>query len=362
MSTAAPKRTPSEKAPAKAAPRPAKAEKGAEKGTAVAIAEARLPYIHGLEERFGDLGVNKTTWRPLVEAVFPSAKTADSVIMALAYCKARKLDPFKRPVNIVPVWDSNRGCMIETVWPSITEHRITAHRTGVYAGIDDTEYGPLETRTFTGRVKRDNQWKDETVEDLEFPAWAKVTVYKMIGGVRCPFTAKVYWLEAYGKQGRSDLPNSMWQQRQHGQLEKCAEAAALRKAFPEEISDPTAEEMEGQVVSYAAPPVPLAEAAAAVPSAPITAGGERAAPQASAVEEAEVIDEATGEVIDPAPSEAPADPLERFKAALAAAKTPGAADKVWDLFEPEMPDGEANKPWADAYNDRRDELDGHPAD
>lgn len=104
----------------------------------------------------------------------------------------------------------------------------------------------------------------------------------------------------------------------------------------------------------------VALTAADVPSAPPKA-------PTAARPEAEVIDGDTGEVLPassdaPATGDPPADPLERFKAALAAAKTPGAADKVWDLFEPEMPDGEANKPWADAYNDRRDELDGHPAD
>ncbi len=30
-------------------------------------------------------------------------------------------------------------------------------------------------------------------------------------------------------------PNKMWKQRPYGQIGKCAEAAALRRAFPEEI-------------------------------------------------------------------------------------------------------------------------------
>src|SRR6185369_500402 len=41
----------------------------------------------------------------------------------------------------------------------------------------------------------------------------------------------------------------MWQERPEGQLEKCAEAAALRRAFPEEIGNElTAEEMTGKSV------------------------------------------------------------------------------------------------------------------
>src|SRR3546814_13865196 len=74
-------------------------------GTEVAISGARLPYPKGVEERFG---VDRAGWRALVDAVFPAAKTPDSIILALSYCKARKLDPFKRVVHIVPVWDSQQ--------------------------------------------------------------------------------------------------------------------------------------------------------------------------------------------------------------------------------------------------------------
>lgn len=220
----------------------------ADAGTAIAIKEAkRLPWDATIEQRFGDLNVSESTWKVLVETVWPSALTTETVVMALAYCKARKLDPFKKPVHIVPVWDSKKGGMVETVWPSIAEMRTTAFRTGQYAGCDETVFGPIISKTFKGKLKRDNKWEDAE-ETVEFPEWAQITIYRLLDGVARKFVGpKVYWLESYGQQAPSELPNRMWKRRASGQVEKCAEAGALRKAFPEELGNEyAAEEMEGQ--------------------------------------------------------------------------------------------------------------------
>lgn len=193
----------------------------------------RLPFHPAIEERFG---VDKTQWKALVEAVFPNAETIDSVAMALAYCKARNLDVFKRPVHIVPVYSSALRRMVETVWPGISELRTTAMRTGAYAGKDKTEFGPDRTEDLGG-VK------------VTFPEWAQVTVYRMVSGVRCAFEGpEVHWLEYYAKAKKdSPAPNAMWQGKPRSQLQKCAEAGALRAAFPEEIGNEyCAEEVEGQ--------------------------------------------------------------------------------------------------------------------
>ena len=60
----------------------------------VQLQEPRLPYHSAVKDRFG---VDKGAWKVLAEAIFPSAKTQESVVMALAYCQARKLDVFKLP-------------------------------------------------------------------------------------------------------------------------------------------------------------------------------------------------------------------------------------------------------------------------
>lgn len=219
-----------------------------EQTTALATFHApRLPWHDAIGERFGDLGVTKATWKVLVEAIWPAAKSANSIVMALSYCQSRRLDPFKKVVHIVPVYDSARGGYVETVWPSISEMRTTAFRTGQYAGCDETKFGPDITQTFSGKVKRDGKWVD-IEKTVTFPEWAQITVYRLVGSQRVPFVGpRVHWLETYARLGRADVPNEMWERRTRGQIEKCAEAGSLRKAFPEELGNEySAEEMEGQ--------------------------------------------------------------------------------------------------------------------
>ena len=211
----------------------------------------RLPWHPAFKDAFG---IDKGQWKVLVESIFPAAKTPDSIALVLSYCKARNLDPFKRPVHIVPMWSSEKRANVETVWPGISELRTTAFRTGNYAGSDEAEFGHDMNRKFFGRVKKKEGWEDAECE-VTFPEWCRITVYRALGGTICKFVGpKVYWIESYATRGGSDLPNEMWETRPRGQLEKCAEAAALRKAFPEEIGNElTAEEMAGRSID--APPM-----------------------------------------------------------------------------------------------------------
>lgn len=183
----------------------------------------RLPYHPEIEARFG---VDKASWKALVEAIFPNATSTGSVVLALSYCRARKLDPFKRNVHIVPIWSKDKGCMVDTIWPGIGELRTTAFRTGEYAGRDAAEFGPIiEERV--GKV------------DMKYPEWCRVIVYRFMRGQRVAFAGpQVYWLESYATARRDDdSPNEMWRDRPRGQIEKCAEAAALRAGFPEEVGN-----------------------------------------------------------------------------------------------------------------------------
>ena len=200
--------------------------------------------------------------RVLQSSLYPGAKDA-SVEMVLGYCEAARLDPMQKPVHLVPMSvkvgkDRNGDDVYEnrdTVMPGIGLYRTQAARTGEYAGVDEPEFGPIKTLTYRKkktewvtengkRVKKEN-WVDTT---LEFPEWCKVVVYRVVKGVRCAFHAVENWTENYATAGRfSTAPNAMWEKRPRGQLAKCSEAQALRKAFPEAVgAAPTAEEMEGR--------------------------------------------------------------------------------------------------------------------
>lgn len=213
-------------------------------------------------------------FRVLKEVIFgdPSPMIADviddAILLAYDYCKARDLDIMKRPVAIVPMWDSKRQRMVPRIWGTIFELRATASRTQLHAGKDAPEFGPMAAHTFG----QGNQ----TIQ-FEYPEWCKVTVYRMVSKERMAFTGQVWWLEAYKRQsGKTDIPNSIWQNRARGQLAKCAEAEALRAAFPEEAVGLTADEMEGGMIDItdASPRPQIEEQAKKEPFELITLDGE----------------------------------------------------------------------------------------
>lgn len=89
--------------------------------------------------------------------------------------------------------------------------RTRAAETGEYAGSDDALFaGEVATASFLARV----------------------TVHRFVQGERCPFTATARWSEYYP----GDKQGYMWQKMPHTMLAKCAEALALRKGFPQQIS------------------------------------------------------------------------------------------------------------------------------
>lgn len=181
----------------------------------------------------------------LKNTLYPGASD-ESVMMLIAYCKVKKLNPILKPVHIMNMKvktnkkDSNGNFIYESrdvIMPGIGQYRIDAARSGQYAGMSEPEFGEEVTENLSGK-------------QITYPKWCRVTVKKKLGDTIAEFTAKEFWKENYATAGKDTrAPNEVWTKRAYGQLAKCAEAQALRKAFPDEVGNEyTKEEMEGKII------------------------------------------------------------------------------------------------------------------
>lgn len=187
-------------------------------------------------------GISQAVWSVLCNTLYPSNKP-ESVMLAWDYCEARELDIMMKPIHLVPMSVKNpqtgKSEMRDVPMPGVGLYRIQAARSGDYAGADEPEFGPTVTVEFNDKYKGKFS--------LTYPEWCKYSVHKIIADRIVTFSAKEYWLENYATAGRdTDCPNAMWKKRVYGQIAKCTEAQALRKAWPEIGQEPTAEEMEGK--------------------------------------------------------------------------------------------------------------------
>jgi phage recombination protein Bet len=122
----------------------------------------------------------------------------------LYQCKRTGLDPLARQIYCIPIG----GRM--TIQTSIDGFRVVAERSGFYAGQSEPEF----------------------VEDEKGNIiCCKVRVFKFSpAGVRYEAAVGVaYWAE-YAQS------SPMWNKMKHTMISKCAEALALRKAFPQDLS------------------------------------------------------------------------------------------------------------------------------
>jgi phage recombination protein Bet len=142
----------------------------------------------------------------------------------LHVAKLKRLDPFTGQIHVVKRWDSSLGKEKMTVQVGIDGFRVIASRTNDLAGIDDAVY-------------------DTDIE--EHPNVATVTVYRYgRSDERIPYKATARWTEYAQTKKDGDL-GPMWKKLPYLMLGKCAEALALRKAFPDELSGMyTNEEMD----------------------------------------------------------------------------------------------------------------------
>lgn len=179
---------------------------------------------------------DQTTWTDAQAAVLQQAGVSDEVTPAelsgfLHLCQRTQLDPFSRQIYLIGRWDNRVKRKVFTAQTAIDGYRVVAHR--VVAKSHETfGYEDVQWCDAAGR------WRDVWLSN-EPPAAAKVTVLRR--GER--FSAVALFRE-YVQTNSDGKHIGLWGKMPAGQIAKCAEALALRKAFPYDLAGVyTAEEM-----------------------------------------------------------------------------------------------------------------------
>ena len=144
-----------------------------------------------------------------------AAGTSDlELALFLEVAKSSGLNPFQRQIYAVMRWDAKARKEKMVIQTGIDGYRLIAARSGTHMGTTDPEFGPVNKEGF--------------------PEFARVVVRRLVQGHVAEFPATARWSEyvQMGKEG----PTAMWKRMPHTMLGKCAEALALRKAFPAELS------------------------------------------------------------------------------------------------------------------------------
>ncbi|MEU1309433.1 phage recombination protein Bet [Streptomyces cinnamoneus] len=180
--------------------------------------------------------LDQTTWTEQQAAVLRQSGIGESVTRAeldgfLHLCQRTGLDPFSRQIYLIGRWDRRAQREVYTPQTGIDGYRVVARRATAMSG---GTYGYEDTLW----CDESGRWRDVWLVDGP-PAAAKVTVVRD----KQRFSAVARYSE-YVQTNKDGKPIGMWAKMPAGQLAKCTEALALRKAFPHDLAGVyTAEEM-----------------------------------------------------------------------------------------------------------------------
>lgn len=172
--------------------------------------------------------------KTLIRNIIAPKANDDELALFFELCKNTGLDPFKKQVYLLPFWNGELKRFVFSAITSIDGLRSLAETTGEYDGQSEPIWIDKDGKEY-------KVWTSDN-----YPFACKISVFKK--GVKNP-TFGVAYFDMFAKE-KDGKYTGFWNKptKAAHMIAKCAEALALRKAFPSKLSGLYVhEEMESNV-------------------------------------------------------------------------------------------------------------------